>query len=336
MIQYRYLYFVLVVGLLAGCNGEAANSGDISILVFSKTDGYRHQSIPSAIQALQQLAAAYNVEIDTTEDATTFNLKNLSTYDAVVFLLTTGDVLNDDQQHAFTKFIRAGGGFVGIHSASDTEHEWPWYGKLVGGFFNGHPFNPNVREGTVLVANASHPSTRMLPGTWVRTDEWYDFRNLQDGITILLNVDETSYKRSEENPALEPRPIAWFHEFDGGRSFYTALGHTEASYRDSLFLEHIWGGLRAVLGEKGEYLKRGRTQYAEQITSFQCESVGSIDIRFLGPETVELSTGRRVTVLQRLRSASGAQYEGKNIRFWNKGGEALFSLEGQEYRCLKE
>ncbi|MEQ8427251.1 MAG: ThuA domain-containing protein [Gammaproteobacteria bacterium] len=259
----RYLLFVLVAGLLAGCNGETANTGDINILVFSKTDGYRHQSIPSAIRALRQLADDHNVAIDTTEDATSFSLDSLSKYDAVVFLLTTGDVLDDDQQHAFTRFIRAGGGFVGIHSASDTEHDWPWYGELVGGFFNGHPFNPNVREGTVLVADASHPSTRMLPATWVRTDEWYDFHNFRDGITILLNVDEASYKRSEENPAPEPRPIAWFHEFDGGRSFYTALGHTEASYSDSLFLAHIWGGLGAVLGEKGEYLSTGTTQLSK-------------------------------------------------------------------------
>ena len=256
MTQKKCLLFILIAGLLLGCNQEIVKTLGIRILVFSKTADYRHDSIEFGVRALRQLARVNGVQLDATEDATVFNPSNLTKYDAVVFLSTTGDVLDDDQQQAFIEFIQAGGGFVGIHSASDTEYDWPWYGQLVGGYFNGHPGNPNVREGTILVVASNHPATMTLPDLWIRTDEWYDIRDLQKEMTILLNVDELSYKLIDEDPAQTPRPIAWFHEFDGGRAFYTALGHTVDSYADSLFLDHVWGGLRSVLGEKGERLNR--------------------------------------------------------------------------------
>ena len=218
------------------------------ILVFTKTEGFRHASIESGITALTRLVSDAGLQLDATEDAEAFTGANLSRYGAVVFLSTTGDVLADAQQDALMEFVQGGGGFVGVHSASDTEYDWPWYGQLVGAYFNGHPTNPGVRTGTLLVVDPDHPSTASLPATWTRSDEWYDLRDLAGGLSILLEVDELSYKTPAENPRPDPHPIAWFREFDGGRTFYTALGHVRESYADPLFLQHLWGGLTWVLG----------------------------------------------------------------------------------------
>ena len=256
MTQNRYLLCALITILFVGCNQDAVGSSEIKVLVFSKTTGYHHESIESGVKALQLLAKEYGIQLDATEDAVVFNIGNLMKYSAVIFLSTTGDVLDDAQQQAFTEFIRAGGGFVGIHSASNTELDWPWYGQLIGGYFNSHPYNPSVREGTILVVDSNHPATSTLPNPWVHMDEWYNMRDMQGSVNILLSINEHSYKRADENPLQIPHPIAWFHEYDGGRSFYTALGHTKASYKNPFFLNHIWGGLRSVLGEKRRDLSR--------------------------------------------------------------------------------
>lgn len=234
------------LAILLSCGSVAPEVGDDErVLLFTKTVGFRHASIEPAVEALRGLAEARGVGADHTEDASVFNHDDLSRYDAVVFLLTTGDVLDDDEQAAFTDFVRRGGGFAGIHSASDTEYDWPWYGELVGGYFDGHP--PGVHPATLFVADSNHPATATLPSPWTRTDEWYDIRDLQPGVTVLLDIDETTYKSPAQDPAPEPRPIAWYREFDGGRSFYTALGHTVESYSEPLFLQHVWGGIEWVL-----------------------------------------------------------------------------------------
>ena len=220
---------------------------DTRVLLFSKTAAFRHGSIEAGIEALGVLATEHGISLDHTENAAVFSPESLAIYGAVIFLSTTGDVLDAGQQEAFTSYIRSGGAFVGIHAASDTEFDWPWYGELVGGYFDGHPGNPNVREGTILVVEPDHPATASLPSTWVRRDEWYDIRDFQTAVTVLLDVDEGSYKRAEETPAAEPRPIAWARTFDGGRTFYTALGHTMESYTDTDFLRHVWGGLEWAL-----------------------------------------------------------------------------------------
>ena len=250
MNNRKPLFWMVLFGIVLSCSSAGpAEQVEVRILVFSKTAGFRHASIEHGISALEQLADDAGFQLDTTEDGDAFTPANLRRYQAVVFLSTTGDILNEPQQLAMSEWIRAGGGFVGVHSASDTEYDWPWYGQLVGAYFDGHPGGPNVRTGRLIVAMPDHPATASLPGTWVRSDEWYDFRDLQGGLSILLKVDELSYKTPEENPLRDPRPIAWFREFDGGRTFYTGLGHTEESYADPLFLEHVWGGLTWVLGQ---------------------------------------------------------------------------------------
>ncbi|MGH1364892.1 MAG: ThuA domain-containing protein [Calditrichia bacterium] len=214
------------------------------VLVFSKTAGFRHGSIPDGIAAIQLLGMQNLFDVDATENAADFTDANLAQYDAVIFLNTTGDVLNDTQQEAFERYIRANGGFVGIHAASDTEYGWPWYGDLVGAYFDSHP---NIQTAEIVVADRFHPSTTVLPERWQRNDEWYNFQsNPRGDVHILATLSENSY--SGGNMGYD-HPIAWCHEYDGGRAWYTAGGHTNASYSEPDFLQHILGGIRFAAGD---------------------------------------------------------------------------------------
>lgn len=215
------------------------------ILVFSKTTGYRHKSIEPGKEALLKLGKQHGVTVDTTEDATMFTPGNLAKYDAVVFLSTSDSLFTDDQRAAFKSFIQNGGGYAGIHSASASEYDWPWYNNLLGAFFDNHPDNPNVRSGVINVIDSTHLATRHLPRRWHWKDEWYNFYSMQNNFDVLMTVDTDSYKGSQHP---EFHPIAWYHEFDGGRSFYTAIGHRSESFSDELFLKHIWGGIEYAIG----------------------------------------------------------------------------------------
>ncbi|GAB2564668.1 ThuA domain-containing protein [Spirosoma areae] len=220
-----------------------ANPG--RILVFSKTKGWKHTSIPFGVAALQKLGRENKFRVDTTKNAAYFNDDSLRNYTAVIFLSTTGNVLNQTQQAAFERYIQAGGGYMGIHAAADTEYDWPWYNKLVGGYFASHPSQSNVRKATVDVTDKTHPSTTHLPDHWERTDEWYNYRSLYSGLNILANLDENTYTGGTNG---SNHPIAWYHEFDGGRSFYTGGGHEDSSFSEPLFVQHLLGGLNWVMG----------------------------------------------------------------------------------------
>jgi type 1 glutamine amidotransferase len=216
-----------------------------SVLVFSKTGGFRHDSIDEGIAAIDALGAAHQFQVDTTEDAAMFTDTQLASYQAVIFLNTTGEILDDGQQAAFERFIRAGGGFVGIHSATDTEYDWFWYHELVGAYFNSHPA---IQPAAIDVVDRQHPSTRGLPLRWERTDEWYNFRSAPGtDVTVLATLDETSYSGGAMGAS---HPIVWYHTYDGGRAWYTALGHTAESYAEPLFLDHLLGGIRWAAGEE--------------------------------------------------------------------------------------
>jgi PKD repeat protein len=230
-------------------------------LIFSKTAAFRHDSIPQGITAIQTLGTQNNFQVDATEDATMFRDDILSHYKTVIWLETTGDVLNDTQQAAFERFIRAGGGYVGIHSAADTEYTWPWYGQLVGAYFRDHP--NGTPNGTVVVEDTTDPSTQGLPARWARTDEWYNFQTYVNPVNgggtgatpynprdntalhILLTMDTSTYTGAA--PAGD-HPISWCHRFDGGRSWYTGMGHTQASYSEALFVSHILAGINITAG----------------------------------------------------------------------------------------
>ncbi|MEU9925400.1 ThuA domain-containing protein [Streptomyces griseoluteus] len=236
----------LGAALLLGCvTGPAAAKPTETgrVLVFSKTAGFRHDSIPDGIAAVQQLGATDGLTVDATEDATAFTTRNLRRYDAVVFLSTTGDVLNSAQQRAFEGYIRQGGGYVGVHAAADTEYDWPFYGGLAGAWFDSHPA---IQPATVVVEDHAHPSTAALPARWERTDEWYNYRSdPRERVHVLASLDESSYSGGTMNG---DHPIAWCQSYQGGRAFYTGGGHTRESYADPAFRAHLLGGLRWATG----------------------------------------------------------------------------------------
>ncbi len=196
------LAFVAAAGPAAA--GPTA-SPPLRVLVFTKTAGYRHASIPAAVAAVQALAARDGFTVDATEDAGAFTDQNLARYGAVLFLLTSGDVLDDGQQAAFERYIRGGGGFVGVHSATDTEYDWPWYGGLVGAYFKSHPA---IQQATLDVA--ADPLTAGLPRRWTRTDEWYDFQAPPQGVDVLVTIDETTYDPGPDAMGAG-HPITWAH-----------------------------------------------------------------------------------------------------------------------------
>jgi hypothetical protein len=200
---------------------EDAGDGPFRVLLFSRTAGFRHDSIPSAVAALTELGGANGYTTEATEDPTQFSPLNLARFRVVVFLLTTG-----------------------VHSAADTEYDWPYYGALVGAYFKAHP---TVQQASVRLEAADTPATAGLPSPWVRTDEWYDFRsNPRPNVTVLATVDESTYTGGTMGP---DHPIAWTHPTPGGgRAFYTAMGHTITSYAEPLFRAHLAGAIRWVAG----------------------------------------------------------------------------------------
>jgi cytochrome c len=232
-------------GMTGGSDAGGSAAGGGSLLVFSRTVEYRHDSIPTGVAALSKLASERGWQLTATEDPGQFSDSNLSQYRAVIFLSTTGDVLDESQQAAFERFIRAGRGFVGIHSATDTEYDWSWYGALVGAYFREHPA---IQAADVVVDDAASAATLGLPNPWHRTDEWYAFKsNPRADVHVLLSLDETSYAAGASTMRGD-HPIAWQHEYDGGRAFYTALGHTNESYADPLFIGHVAGGISWAIG----------------------------------------------------------------------------------------
>jgi type 1 glutamine amidotransferase len=236
-------FFSVAILLLSISFAFTSPKPEKRLLVFAKTVKYHHQSIAAGLIAIQKLGAENNFAVDTTTDASVFTKKNLKKYAAVLFLSTTGDVLNDDQQAAFENYIRSGGGYMGIHAATDTEYDWPWYNKLVGAYFKSHP---KQQEAVLDVVDNTHISTKHLPATWKRWDEWYNFKSIQDGLHILIKIDEKSYTGGENG---ENHPMAWYHDFDGGRAFYTEMGHTDESFVDPDYLKHILGGIEYAMGK---------------------------------------------------------------------------------------
>jgi type 1 glutamine amidotransferase len=214
------------------------------VLIFSKTAGFHHASIAVGIPAIVKLGHENNFDVDTTTDSEKFTYDNLKNYAAVIFLSTTGDVLNDKQQAEFEKYIRAGGGFVGIHAATDTEYGWQWYGNLVGAYFKSHP----AQQFAVLhVVDRTFIATKHLPADWRRFDEWYNYKWIAPDLHVLIKIEEKTYTGGANG---DDHPMSWYHNYDGGRAFYTELGHTDESYADPLYLQHLLGGIKYALGRK--------------------------------------------------------------------------------------
>ncbi len=233
--------------LLSACakkNTEAANTSLATekqtqtkkVLVFTKTLGWRHKSIETGVATIKDFGKTHNFVVEHTEDSTHFSTAFLPQYDAIVFLSTTGNVLDNEAQKKFEAYIQGGGSYLGIHAAADTEYEWPWYGKLVGGYFESHPNNPNIRKATVQKTTNKHGSTKHYESSFSRDDEWYNYKNLNPSITAVLQLDETSYEGGTNG---DFHPIAWYHLYDGGKAFYTGGGHTKESYEEIGFRKHL-------------------------------------------------------------------------------------------------
>ena len=243
------LLLILLVPILAACVGHEVHAGEPGqaaspprILVFTRTTGWRHDSIPIAIDTLRELGGEAGLEVEHTEDPARFDTATLTRYRAVVFANTTLDVLDASQQLAFERFVGAGGGFVGIHSAADTEYDWPWYGELVGAWFDSHP--PGLQDSPV-----HFEAGRMLPGAgdWTVRDELYNYRrNPRRHVDVIATVDEATYTGGKMGA---DHPIAWCHARHGGRAWYTGLGHERALYADPRFRAHLLRGLRYVTGQ---------------------------------------------------------------------------------------
>ena len=243
--SWAYLFIVFAF-VLFSCNKR---SGNPKVLVFTKTAGYHHSSIPTGAAAIIKLGQENNFNVDTTSNAAMFNEDTLKKYSAIVFLSTTdtADVLLDNhQKNAFQRYIEAGGGFVGIHAATDAGYHWGWYRRLVGATFSSHP---RQQEATINVVDKNDMSTKHLPDTWKRKDEWYNFKNLNKDVHVLLKLDEKSYEGGTNG---DDHPVAWYHEYDGGRAWYTELGHTEESYSEPNYLKHILGGIKYAIGDNEE------------------------------------------------------------------------------------
>jgi cytochrome c len=244
------LSLLIVLGVLGRPSSGVAEAEStqprFAVLVFSKTTGFRHDSIPHGIAAIKTLGADHGFSVDSTEDAARFTDVELARFKVVIFLSTTGDILDDGQKAAFERYIRSGGGFAGIHSASDTEYQWAWYGRLVGAYFASHP---EIQHATVRIEDLGHASTEGLPQIWDRTDEWYNFRNNPRGtVHVLATLDEATYSGGKMGA---DHPIAWCQVIDGGRSWYTAMGHTTESYAEPLYRLHLLGGIESAAGVAG-------------------------------------------------------------------------------------
>lgn len=216
---------------------------DPEVLVFTRTTDYRHDSIPAGVAALRELGAAEGLRVRATEDPAAFTDASLAGVAVVVFLSTSGEVLDPAGRAALRRRVEAGGGFLGIHAAACTEYDWPWFGGLVGAWFDRHP---ELQPATVTVEDQAHPATAHLPRAWRWTDEWYDFRsNARPDVRVLASVDEAGYRGGGMGG---DHPLVWCREYGGGRSFYTALGHAEEAYADPDFRRHLSGGLRWAAG----------------------------------------------------------------------------------------
>ncbi|WP_088342343.1 ThuA domain-containing protein [Robiginitalea sediminis] len=293
MKAIRIVLLALLVGAFA-VSCDKKRPGPPKVLVFSKTMAFRHASIPAGIEAIKGLGAQNGFEVDTTENADRFTEENLRQYSAVIFLSTTGDVLNAAQEAAFERYIQAGGGYVGIHAATDTEYDWGWYGKLAGAYFQSHP--AGTPEADFIVEDMNHPATSFFQDSvWHRTDEMYNFKNMNPEVNVLLTIDESTYEGGENG---DYHPMAWYHEYDGGRAFYTALGHTDASFSEDLYLKHLLGGIQYAIGENLELdYARAHSQIPPEANRFA--KVQLIQGEFFEPTEMAILPGEDILISQR-------------------------------------
>ncbi len=306
-----------------------AQQNDLSVLVFSKTTGFRHRSIPSGKIFFKSLKNKTNWKIDFSENSDDFSKQNLSKYNVVVFLNTTGNLFNENQKKAFQKYIANGNGFVGIHAASNTEEQWPWFTNMVGATFKNHP---KVQNAKVLIKHSSkHPAIQHLKEEEIFKDEWYNFlKPVAKHVNVLASVDESSYKGNKMNT--KNHPISWYHHYDGGRIFYTGLGHTNESYQDVRFQKMIKGAVLWAADKK--QIKQPSAKKWTSLFEGDCSQnwdvfIGAPHATVKGIENIDpKSDGKNSKPL-------GLNNDPKNVfTFKEENGENILHISGEVYGAL--
>jgi type 1 glutamine amidotransferase len=241
----------LVLGTLY-CAAPAAAAAKPRVLVYSGSTGFRHDSIPAAVEAMKKIGTKAGYEVDATEDPEVFSAEKLAPYKVIVFVSTTTDPKNPDSEwfvgarrDALQGFLKAGKGVIGLHAAGDSHYHWPWYGQMIGGYFERHP--KGTPQGTLTVVDAKHPATAKLPKTITRSDEWYYYKDFDPTMRVLITVDPASIGDGEAD--VNPNPLVWCHAFGGGRVFYSGLGHTSESYSEPYMVNLISGALAYAVGK---------------------------------------------------------------------------------------
>src|SRR6056297_2336568 len=292
MKKFSFLTILVFALVLFSCDNT--RKGSPKVLVFSKTMGFEHASIPSGIAAINKLGTENGFVVDTTKNAALFTDENLKQYSTVIFLSTTGNVLDHYQEAAFERYIQAGGGFVGIHAAADAEYDWGWYNTLVGAQFLSHP--SGTPEADFLITDNTFGATKHFnDSVWHRADEIYNYKKINPDVNVLMTVDETSYEGGENG---DNHPFAWYHEFDGGRAFYTGAGHTSESFTEDFFLQHVLGGIQYAIGanEQLDYTKAS-SQIPPEIDRFS--KITLADGEFFEPTEMTILPNSDVLIAQR-------------------------------------
>ena len=238
----RLMTFLLLINITLSINDKpkclnCSNENGFSVLVITETDGWVHDSIEAGLKLIKYLGDKNRFNVYHSDNSRVINYSNLNSIKTLIFLNTTEDILSEDEQVVMEKFIQSGKGFVGIHSASDTEYEWKWYGDLVGAYFKSHP--EGTTNAKILKIENGRFSKHLSP-VWQVEDEWYNFNYTNANINVVLELDERSYYGGENG---DYHPITWYHAFDGGRSFYTGLGHLKEVYSNKMFIELLEQGI---------------------------------------------------------------------------------------------
>lgn len=304
-MRYKFIFLLAVCVAIFGFTKLVPVKP--KILVFTKTSGFHHTSIPVGTAAIIQLGKENNFLVDTTSDASKITEANLKQYSAVVFLQTTGYMLNNFQQADLERYMQAGGNFVGVHAAADAEYDWAYYGRLVGAFFDSHP---EQQEAALNVVDKNHPSTRHLPDTWTRKDEWYNFKMISNKIHVLINIDEKSYKGGTNGAQ---HPMAWYQNFENGRSFYTELGHTDESYSDPAYLKHLLGGIQYAIGDnkKLDYTKCTTVRVPEENRFVKTQLVEGV---LFEPTEMTILPNLDILILQRRGEIMLYKHDTKTVK----------------------
>ncbi|MBC8027479.1 MAG: ThuA domain-containing protein [Steroidobacteraceae bacterium] len=241
----------VAIGMAFASTAFAASKA--TILVYSGSTGFRHDSIPAGVAAVRKIAEKSGYVVEATEDPEVFTAEKLGKFKAIVFVSSTTDPKKPESEwftgarrDALQGFLKAGKGIVGLHAAGDSHYHWGWYGQMIGGYFERHP--KGTPTGTLTVVDARHPATAKLPKTVTRIDEWYYYKDFDPTVRVLITVDPKTIGEGEAD--VNPNAIVWSHDFGGGRVFYSGLGHTAESYDEPYMVTLITGGLAYAVGRK--------------------------------------------------------------------------------------